>query len=231
MYEVAEKMKGDIIMKKLEISGGSASKNSVELYLRRKYTGVKAIQRDDGRVDTEEVSVAETLKNMHTLVRILIVFGFLREIVIVLNLPKFLYHIPTALFILILLMALLVVSVGETRQYHGAEHKVANWFKKDREKMEHEDIKKCSRIHMKCGTNLISTIVTFYLISSIYFSITGNQIPEIFTARLPWFLYSVFPFNILGLLAQLISTKEPDDKHLKVAAVALITLISKYKEE
>ena len=103
---------------------------------------------------------------------------------------------------------------------------MAHWYEKAiiRKKRE-KNVFRYSRIHSQCGSNLIATICEMYLISSIVFSMTGRQIPEILTMGLPLFVYSIFPFNILGLLVQLVSTAEPEDKEVAVATAALKGLL------
>ena len=76
-----------------------------------------------------------------------------------------------------------------------------------------------------CGTNLLATIVTFQLASSICLNLFSFHIPEIITAILPLYVYNIFPFNLLGMFTQIITTANPTAKHIKVAVQALSTLI------
>lgn len=213
-------------MGKMKLNGGSSDKGSVTFFSSRSEIGVKASIKPSGAIETEVVSTAENRKNMVTLLKVLIGCGLFREVVVIFDLPKFLYHVPTAVFVAVLLVALIYVRANEIVKFHGAEHKVAHWYEKTiiREKRK-KDVFKYSRIHSQCGSNLIATICEMYLISSIIFSMTGRQIPEILTMGLPLFVYGIFPFNVLGLLVQLVSTAEPEDKEVAVATAALRGLL------
>ncbi len=222
---VAE-LKGDIIMSKSKLAGGSSSTNSVSFFFKKSDKGIEAVRQEDGSIITKEINSSEQLKTILLLLKVIFVFSLFREFSFLLNLPKWLYHVPTFIFTGLFLIAILVVlSNPETRMYHGAEHKVAHWYSKEIAENDIESIKKCSRIHGNCGTNLLATIVTFQLASSICLKIFGFHIPEIITAIVPFYTYNIFPFNILGMFTQLITTATPTTKHIAVAVRALSTLV------
>lgn len=161
-----------------------------------------------------------------TLLKVIFICSLFREFSFLLNLPMWLYHVPTFIFAGFFLIAILVILADrERRMYHGAEHKVAHWYQKNNVGNDIESIKKCSRIHGYCGTNLLATIVTFQLASSICLNLFNFHISEIITAILPFFVYNIFPFNLLGMFAQIITTANPTDEHITVAVQALSTLI------
>ena len=47
------------------------------------------------------------------------------------------------------------------------------------------------------------------------------HIPEIITAIVPFYLYKVFPFNVFGILMQVVTTDKPEEQHIEVALRAL----------
>lgn len=213
-------------MAKLKLSGGSSSKNSVSFFLKKSDKGIEAVRQEDGTIVTKEVDSPKQLKIMMKLLKVIFIFSLFREFAFLLNLPRWLYHVPTFIWAGLFLMSILVVSANrEMRMYHGAEHKVAHWYSKKNKGNDIESIKRCSRIHGYCGTNLLATIVTFQLASSICLNFFNFHIPEIITAILPFYVYSTFPFNILGMLAQIITTAPPTTEHITVAVQALSTLI------
>ena len=222
---VAE-LKGDSIMAKLKLSGGSSSTNSVSFFLKKSDKGIEAVRQEDGTIVTKEVDSVEQLKMMMKLLKVIFVFSLFREFSFLLKLPQWLYHVPTFIWAGLFLIAILVMLANrEMRMYHGAEHKVAHWYSKKNAGNDIESIKRCSRIHGYCGTNLLATIVTFQLASSICLNLFSFHIPEIITAILPFYVYNIFPFNLLGMFTQIITTAPPTAEHITVAVRALSTLI------
>lgn len=223
---MGSRLKGDIIMSRLKLSGGLSSSNSVSFFLEKNGKGIEAMRKKDGTIVTREINSIKQSKAMSSLRKIIFISSMLREVEILLNLPKCLYHIPTIFWIVFFVTAImLVLEDNETRMYHGAEHKVYHWYYKKKIEFDVESVKKCSRIHEFCGTNLLATIVTFQLFSSVCYIFFEFHIPEIITAMLPMYVYIFFPFNVLGLIAQIFTTATPNDEHITVALKALITLV------
>ena len=212
----------------LKLDGGSSSTNSVSFFLKNVDTGIEAVRQEDGTIITKEINYSVHLKAIITLLKTVFIFSLFREFEFLLNLPSWLYHIPTFFWITILLIAILTIVFNpEMRMYHGAEHKVAHWYSKKHLENDFERLNRYSRIHGSCGTNLLATIVTFQIVSSICLNYFDFHIPEIITAILPFYLYRIFPFNILGLIVQFFTTAPPTIKHLHVALKALLTLVEK----
>ncbi len=214
-------------MAKLKLSGGSSDTNSVSFFPKKGDNGVEAVRQEDGTIVTKEVSSIEQLKMMRLLLKIILICSLFREFAFLLDLPMWLYHVPTIILTELFLIAILAMLANrEMRMYHGAEHKVAHWYySKGNLENDIESIKRCSRIHGYCGTNLFATIVTFQLASSICLSYFNFHIPEIITAALPFFVYNIFPFNLLGMLAQILTTATPANEHIAVAVQALSELV------
>ena len=220
-------MKGDISMEKVKLAGGASRENSVSYFLENG-KGIEAIRQEDGTIVTKEIDSIERWKTNLSLIKFIFFCSIFREIGVFLNLPKSIYHLPTIFWTVLFLTAVMrMLGNREHRKFHGAEHKVDHWYSKKERKPDVESIKRCSRIHGRCGTNLLATIVAFQLVSSICYKFLGTHIPEIITAMLPLYVYTIFPFNVLGLIAQLLTTAEPESKHIKVAAEALATLLEK----
>lgn len=211
----------------LKLTGGSSSENSVSYFLENG-RGIEAIQQEDGTIITKEIDSTEWLKTNLRLIRIIFFCSMVREIGIILKLSQIIYHFPTILWTVSFLIAIMMMLGNrENRKFHGAEHKIYHWYYKKDRKCDEESIRRCSRIHGSCGTNLLATMVTFQLISSICYKFLGIHIPDIITAMLPLYVFEFFPFNILGLIVQIFTTEEPEAKHINVAVEALAMLLEK----
>lgn len=121
-------------------------------------------------------------------------------------------------------------------QYHGAEHKVIHCYEHEVEPMP-ENAANFSRVHPSCGTSYLFLVM---IISILVFSFIGQGAAPLVRVGLRIALlplvagisYEVLKLaarseNILakivrapGLLLQLITTKEPDDDMIEVAAKA-----------
>ncbi len=73
------------------------------------------------------------------------------------------------IFILYILFTLIFKSLRETYRYHGAEHKTINCYEKGLP-LTKENVKKCSRLHDRCGTTFIFIVM---IISILVFSLVG----------------------------------------------------------
>jgi len=138
-----------------------------------------------------------------------------------------------------LTIALWTISKGMTGRiwtYHGAEHKAVNAFEQDKDLNDAAQIQSCSRIHPRCGTNLVFIIM---VLTSLYFPSPESNVNLVFSG-----VYSIFALTMsLELFRQLmrwpkfiltkimlfggqtlqkfVTTKEPDDGQVMVAAKAL----------
>lgn len=121
-------------------------------------------------------------------------------------------------------------------QYHGAEHKAVNAFE-NKELLNIESASKYSTIHLRCGTNfvlivfIIAVIVFSFLPTSSFVLRIGGKI--LLAPIIAGVAYEIIrkasktKSKIIrgliqpGLLLQKITTKEPDEKQIEVALVAL----------
>lgn len=213
-------------MAKSKISGGASTNNSVVFFLKESEIGIKAIRKEGGTIVTKKVNGGNQAKDILKIQKIVVLLGLFREFAYLVSLPKCIYHIPTAFWGVIAVFAILYcITEPELRKYHGAEHMIDNWYNNKKRRHNVESIKMCSRIHLCCGTNLVGTIFLFQIISSICMTTMNIHIPEIITAIVPFYLYKVFPFNVFGILMQVVTTDKPEGQHIEVALTALTKVL------
>lgn len=159
-----------------------------------------------------------------------------------------------SIFIIYMLIISRLSDVKKLFQYHGAEHKSVNCYENEKE-VTVETTKKYSTIHNRCGTSfllvvLLIAIVGFAIIDSVVAYFLGYTTLWIrlgthllFFPVILGIAYEIIrkaqnpnPFvRILiypGLLFQKITTKEPDEKQIEVAIIALKAVVAKeWKEE
>lgn len=131
-------------------------------------------------------------------------------------------------------------------KYHGAEHKVINCYEKGF-RLTCENTKRCSRVHYRCGTNIICIIVILYSIavcltpwSNTFTRLAGEflLLPVIIglsyeavrAAAKSQSNILLSMVNIPGEALQLTTTKEPDEKHIRLAVEAFRICIRKNDE-
>ena len=150
------------------------------------------------------------------------------------------------IFIGYILFTLLFKSLRETYRYHGAEHKTINCYETGMP-LTVENVRKCSRMHDRCGTTFIFfvLIVSILLFAFVSWAIggidTGSGALDFFLnfliklALLPVIAgvsYEilkllartqsplVLPLKAPGYLLQKLTTKEPDDGMIECAVLA-----------
>lgn len=125
---------------------------------------------------------------------------------------------------------------GKVWSYHGAEHKAVNAFEQGKDLNDVAAIQSCSRVHQRCGTNLVFLLLValaFYIpypeakINAIY---SGLYVMSSMALSLELFRQLMrFPKSILTrlvlfggrLLQKFVTTKEPDDDQVIIASKAL----------
>lgn len=190
----------------MRIQNISSDRNSISIHSINKTI---TIRKDNGEITTE-------INNFHplvSLIKIIIVSTIIRELSF-LFLPKLCFHAPTIVLMIIWSITMLYYSHNITAQMmHGAEHKVLKYFKDKKSK----NIKCYSRIDLCCGTNLLSTLLTFQLMASICYIFWNFHIPEVITIIMPFITYRIIPFNFLGIISQILfTTKEPKNKYINM---------------
>ncbi len=140
------------------------------------------------------------------------------------------------IFIAYIVSITLLKDIKRLYMYHGAEHKCINCIEKGRP-LTVRDVKRCSRLHKRCGTSfmlfvvLVSVIVFFFIRvdnMALKLVIRLALIPVI--AGISYELIRLagksdnFLVNLLskpGLMLQKLTTKEPDDKMIEVAIASV----------
>ena len=132
-------------------------------------------------------------------------------------------------------------SMNELVKYHGAEHKAVNAYEKCKNinELTLENIKKSSRIHKKCGGNLVMYVILFmflYILLPIdnlvikWLAMSGLTLFSIGVSYEIIGLFSLLPkpldiINYPACVIQLITTKEPSDDMLEVARIGIIASV------
>ena len=164
----------------------------------------------------------------------------------------FLYNLVESIIkIVIFLSYLFLVSklkdIQRVFEYHGAEHKTIFCYENG-EDLTVDNVKKYQRFHPRCGTSFLMFVI---VISIIVFSVIGRFDSKIINvliriALLPvvaGISYEIIRFagkhtenkwiswlNKPGMLLQKLTTKEPDEKQIEVAIVALKAVLPKEKD-
>jgi len=159
------------------------------------------------------------------------------------EMSNFTYNVVDGVFRALFFFAYIVSisfmdEIKRVFQYHGAEHKTVYTFEAH-EALEVENAKSKSTLHPRCGTSFLLFVMA---ISIVVFSLIPSTAPFVvkFGARvvliplIAGLAYEVIRFSARhldnpicrvlitpGLWLQRITTKEPDEKQLEVAIVAL----------
>ncbi|ADU28483.1 DUF1385 domain-containing protein [Evansella cellulosilytica] len=133
---------------------------------------------------------------------------------------------PLVLLLVLLLISGLFIKVTPIGKYHAAEHMVARAYEIDGGDLSIEKVRQHSRIHKNCGTNLVTSILIFYICC---FFIIGDGIWVLLVSwGIGYELWKSEPkgiWNIMlvigGILQYYLFTSKPDDRHLLVAIEAM----------
>jgi uncharacterized protein YqhQ len=150
------------------------------------------------------------------------------------------------LFVAYILLISNMKDIKRVFQYHGAEHKTIFAYEYGDE-LTVENIKKHKRFHPRCGTSFL-VIVMLVSIIVFFFIRTDSLVDKIMwrIALLP--LIAGISYEIIklagrydnpitrflsapGVWLQNVTTKEPDDKQIEVAIVALKAVLEDTKED
>ena len=142
-----------------------------------------------------------------------------------------------AIFILYIYLVSLMPDIRRTFEYHGAEHKSIACFEAGVE-LTPENAKKYTRFHPRCGTSFLFVMLFIGIIVSLFIPASLNNIlrsviklllvPIIVGLGYEFILFAGKHPNVLtkilsapGLWMQRLTTREPDEKQLEVAIVAM----------
>lgn len=148
-----------------------------------------------------------------------------------------------------ILLTSLLKDIKRTYMYHGAEHKTINCYEYGLP-LTVENVKKCSRIHDRCGTTFMFFVM---FVSILVFSLANSfiQAEKIYRVLLKIALLPVvaglsyellkglaktdsplvLPLKAPGMLLQKITTREPDDEMIEVAINSFNTVLKMDADE
>ncbi len=146
--------------------------------------------------------------------------------------------VPMILYSLIYLFKKVLFKLKNTLQFHGAEHKVINAYKKHRN-LNFEDVKNASRISRWCGTELSVFFIIFFAAFSLFLKYDSIKFLISFS-----FAYEIFNLKngeklpILSILFKFgyycqekLFTKEPTDEQLKASIDAFKMLLEAERKD
>lgn len=149
--------------------------------------------------------------------------------------------VRAGVFLLYVLAISGVQDIQRVFQYHGAEHKTINCWEAG-EPLTVENVRRCSRVHLRCGTNFLLIVLIMGVLVFSFFGrppflerVVIHLLILPITAGLAYELIrqagagqSHFLFRWLaapGMALQQLTTREPDDQQIGVAIAALNTVI------
>jgi uncharacterized protein YqhQ len=145
--------------------------------------------------------------------------------------------IKIGIFILYIYLVSLMPDIRRTFEYHGAEHKCIACFEAGVE-LTPENAKKYTRFHPRCGTSFLFVMLFIGILVALLIPTSLNDIlrsviklllvPVIVGVGYEFIMYAGKHPNFIskalsapGLWMQRLTTREPDEKQLEVAIVAM----------
>ncbi|MTI58431.1 MAG: DUF1385 domain-containing protein [Firmicutes bacterium] len=119
-----------------------------------------------------------------------------------------------------LLLLLFRKTISEVLKYHGAEHKVVHYYENDCQ----GDIQSYSRLHKRCGSNIVFYYLLITCTVGLFVYIPLNPLLlELLFLGIAYELIRYTPEQLLFLpyLFQRLVTKEPEERHIRAAKAAL----------
>lgn len=145
--------------------------------------------------------------------------------------------IKIGIFILYIYLVSLMPDIRRTFEYHGAEHKCIACFEAGVE-LTPENAKKYTRFHPRCGTSFLFVMLFIGILVALLIPTSLNDIlrsviklllvPVIVGVGYEFIMYAGKHPNFIskalsapGLWMQRLTTREPDEKQLEVAIIAM----------
>jgi len=154
--------------------------------------------------------------------------------------------IRIVLFLLYIILCSQMQDMKRVFQYHGAEHKTIFCYESD-EELTVENVRKHTRFHPRCGTSFIVIMLLVGIIIGLFIPITNPVLRSaVKILLLPLTCGIGYEFikicgrydntitkiiSAPGLLAQRITTREPDDHMIEVAIKAMVAVIPENGED
>lgn len=194
---------------------------------------ITAIRKSNGTIEMVENrklnmtdKFSTTLSIIYILLCAIKVYGFIPWIEKGI-IAKWCYLIPTVylfVFVIISILRFMLINGQEALRNHGAEHKVYKAYKKLKRIPTIEEANKFSRINRYCVIAKTSAFIMSQLIGFVLYTYVGYRVSEILLYIVPLFLANVFPFYLLGNLAQFFTTLEPEERNMELAISAITEL-------
>lgn len=152
----------------------------------------------------------------------------------------FWYGFLSSLMIPVVLVGVILLAAhyinGDMLNFHGAEHKVGNAYRKKLE-LTHENVQAQSKHHPNCSTNLVVNAAIAYpfvigllyvwldsFVLAIILGVIVEYIVNLELLRISTWIgnnFLAYIFNFFGLLAQRITVREPEERHIHAAISAM----------
>lgn len=122
----------------------------------------------------------------------------------------------------VMLILIFKNGISDVLKFHGAEHKAVNYYENNYK----DDINSYSRIHRRCGSNIVFYYLIFTILASFITINLNIFIQEFLILGIAYEAIKYTPEKLLFFptLFQKIVTREPDKKHLRAAEKALEVL-------
>ena len=138
------------------------------------------------------------------------------------NKPTYFYLALALFYLLITIISLIYMQITQNiLMNHSAEHMIIHAYHRLKRIPTIEEAKHFSRFSFFCGSNVAPALIVAQLIGYIVYIHTGFIIPEILLFIVPHIIPGIF---LVGLIAQLFTTKKPHDENIELAIAAISEL-------
>lgn len=218
----------------MKIVQGYSESNSIS-FCTKKFEAT-AIRNEYGKIEVaiEEIEEQNYTKKENFLANALMVALILFELLIIkpliikLDLLTFFYIFPVIFCFISLIISIVCLEISDnsktSKKNHGAEHMVFNAYKKLKRIPLVSEVKNFSRFSGSCGAIIYASLIMSHLIAYLIYAKFTIAIPQTVMLIIGLDLFRIFPFNFIGLLAQIFTTKKPDDNNIELGIASLCAL-------
>lgn len=131
----------------------------------------------------------------------------------------------------------ILIYLKSILKYHGVEHKIVNAFEQDK-RIQINEVKKCSRVHNRCGTIFAIFVLLTFIAIKYFVSILSLKlflsIQVLLSIGIAYEIYSNEFLNKIGFkhistiggyIQKYLTTLEPDEKQLEVGIACINKLL------
>lgn len=220
----------------LKLISGYSEKDRI-IFSTRKST-MTAIRREDGTIGIEFGQKRTPSTNVEIIFGIIFYTIPLAKAFIVNPLIKsgmigrIYYLISIFLYLILVIFNIIYLRIKggkEVLKNHAAEHMVFSAYNKLKKVPTIEETRNFSRISKSCGITIYSALIATQIIGFFVYINTGYMISELVLFISSMLVKTLFPFNLLGELAQLFTTSKPEDKNIELAIEAVSMLEKREK--